>query len=54
MAALLTAIGDIFGKVISLVGDVATAITGNPLLLLYALIPLSMIAIGAFKRLLNN
>lgn len=53
ISSLMTTITEVFTAVISMVSSVGTAVVNNPLLLLYALIPLSMIAIGVFKRLLN-
>lgn len=55
MAALLTAAGDVFTSAIGWVGDVATAITGQPVLLLFCVaVPLCGIGVGMFKRLLSS
>lgn len=53
IATLLSSVGDIFTAAIGWVGDVAGAITGNPLLLLFCVLPLIGIGVGLFKRLLN-
>ena len=61
MAGILSTVGDIFGAAIGWAGDVAEVITAtteagkleNPLLLLFAALPLCGIGIGFFKRLIN-
>ena len=54
MSTLLTAVTDVFTEVIDMVGDVATTITGTPVLLLFCVaVPLCGIAVGMFKRLLS-
>lgn len=53
MAALITAIGDIFTAAIGWVSDVATAVTAQPTLLLWFLIPLVGLGVGMFKRLVR-
>ena len=60
MAAILESIGLIFTSAIGWVGDVAAVITSategvldNPILLLFAVIPLVGLGIGMFKRLIN-
>lgn len=53
MATYLTAIGDIVTAAVGWMGDAATAITGNPLALLFILIPLMGVGIGLFKRIIN-
>lgn len=55
MAALLTTITTIFNSIVSWVGSVITMITaeGNELLLLFIVLPVSLIAIGVVKRLLR-
>ncbi len=49
----LGTVGEIFGEAISWMGDVATAIAGNPILLVFCALPLVGLGIGIFKRLLN-
>lgn len=53
ITSILSTLGEIFTAAIGYVGDVAEAITGQPLLLLFVLIPLVGLGIGIFKRLLN-
>lgn len=53
LASVLSSIGDVFGAAIDMVGDVASTIAGQPMLLLYALIPICGIGVGMFKRLLH-
>lgn len=50
---LISNVGIIFEEAISWVGNVATTIGENPLLLLFTLIPLVGLGVGMFKRLLN-
>ena len=55
MDAILTAVGDVFTFAIGNVGDVATTISGHPLLLLGCVgVPLSGIGVGMFGRLLRS
>jgi hypothetical protein len=66
MGSLLTAVGDVFTSVMSMVGTVATNIAGfttgesgttfnNPVLLLFCVaIPLCGLGVGMFKRLLSS
>ncbi len=55
IATLMTSIGSVFTTVIGWVGDVASEIAGQPILLLACVaIPLSGIAVGMFKRLLSS
>ena len=53
MSAILSDVGLIFNAAIDMVGDVGATITGQPLLLLFAALPLCGIGIGFFKRLIN-
>ena len=54
IATLLTSVGSVFTKVIGWVGDVASTIAGEPILLLACVgIPLCGLGIGMFKRLLS-
>lgn len=53
MTAIITALTEVFTAVIGYVGTVATTITGQPLLLLFCLIPLIGLGVGLFRRLLN-
>ena len=53
-ATLLTSVGSVFTKVIGWVGDVASTIAGEPILLLACVgIPLCGLGVGMFKRLLS-
>jgi len=51
MAALITSIGGVSTFVIDLVGDVATVITAQPLLLIPFAVGLIATGVGLFKRL---
>ena len=55
MSAIVTAVGDIFTWAIGCVSSVATTITasGNEVLLFFALIPVCMIGVDIFRRLIN-
>ena len=54
VATLLTSVGSVFTKVISWVGDVASTIADQPILLLACVgIPLCGLGVGMFKRLLS-
>lgn len=54
VATLLTSVGSVFTKVIGWVGDVASTIAGEPILLLACVgIPLCGLGVGMFKRLLS-
>ena len=54
MATLIAAVGDVFEAAIGWVGQVASTIAGQPILLLACVgIPLCGLGIGMFKRLLS-
>lgn len=54
IGTLLTSVGSVFTKAISWVGEVASTIADEPILLLACVgIPLCGIGIGMFKRLLS-
>lgn len=54
VASLMTSIGSVFTTVIGWVGNVASEIAGEPILLLCCVgIPLCGIGVGMFKRLLS-
>lgn len=53
ITAIISALTEVFTAVIGYVGTVATTITGQPLLLLFVLIPLIGLGVGLFRRLLN-
>lgn len=53
MAELLTQISSIFTTFIGQVATVASTIAGSPLLLLAVSLPVAMLAIGIFKRLIT-
>jgi len=55
MTELLTAVGSVFSEAIGWVGDVATTITGTPVLLMFCVaVPLCGLGVGMFKRLLST
>ena len=55
IATLMSNAGEVFTSAIGWVGDVAEAITGNPVLLLFCIgVPLCGIGVGMFKRLLSS
>lgn len=62
MAALLSAVGEVFTSAIGWVGTVGTEIAGftegkadNPMLLLFCVaVPLCGLGVGMFKRLLSS
>ena len=53
MADLLGYVSSVFTSAIGMVGTVATTIGENPLLLVYAILPLCGIGVGFFKRLIS-
>ena len=53
VSSLLTDVTSVFTSAIGMVGRVATTITGNPLLLVFAILPLCGIGVGFFKRLIS-
>lgn len=53
ITSILTDVGSIFSTAIGWVGDVASTITGNPLLMVFCIIPLVGLGVGLFKRLLS-
>lgn len=54
MATLIAAVGDVFTAAIGWVGEVASTIAGEPILLLACVgIPLCGLGVGLFKRLLS-
>jgi len=53
IATVLTGVGNIVTSGIEWVGDYASAIVGNPLLLLFASLPLVGLGIGLIKRLVR-
>ena len=53
MEAMLTNVTQIFTAVSGMVGDVAETIVANPILLMFALIPVVGLGVGLFKRLIN-
>lgn len=54
MSTILTEVGLVFTQAISWVGDVAGTITGEPLLLIFCVLPLVGIGVSMFKNLLGN
>lgn len=53
MEVLLENVGSIFTTAIGWVGTVATTITSNPILLVFAILPLIGLGVGLFKRLIG-
>lgn len=53
METLLSTITNILASIINWVGSVITMITSNPLILLFVIIGVALIAIGVVKRLLR-
>lgn len=53
LTQIISALTEIFTAVIGYVSTVATTITGQPLLLIFVLIPIIGLGVGLFKRLLN-
>lgn len=53
IATLLTSIGSIVTAAVSWMQSAATAISGNPLALMFILLPLMGVGIGLFRRILN-
>lgn len=53
MTELLSNVTSVFTSAIGMVGTVATTIGENPLLLVYAIVPLCGIGVGFFKRLIS-
>ena len=53
MSAILTDIGSIVTSAITWMTSFATFVTGNPLVLVFVLIPLVGLGIGLFRRLLS-
>ena len=55
MTELLTSVGSVFTQAIGWTGEVATTITGTPVLLLFCVaVPLCGLGVGMFKRLLSS
>lgn len=53
MANLISNVGQVFTGAIGWVGDVATTVTDNPILLIFCILPLVGIGVGLFRRLLS-
>lgn len=54
MAALITAIGDVFTAAIGWVGTVGTTVAADPILLLTVVgLPVCGLGVGMFKRLMS-
>lgn len=53
MDAILNSVTSIFTEAIGWVGTVGTTIVEQPILLLYAAVPLVGLGVGLFKRLIN-
>lgn len=53
MDAILSSVGQIFTQAVTWVSSVADVIVEEPILLLFAVIPLVGLGVGMFKRLIN-
>ena len=53
ISTILDSVGDIFAAAIGWVGNVATTIVENPILLVFTVIPLVGLGVGLFRRLLS-
>lgn len=53
LSSILTDIGSMFTSAIGWVGNVATTVAGQPLLLVWFLLPLIGLGVGLFKRLVS-
>ena len=54
MEAILTDVGTVFNSAVGWVGEVATTIAGEPVLMLFCVaVPLVGLGVGLFKRLLS-
>lgn len=53
LAQILTQLGDIFEAVIGWTVDVGTTVVSSPFLMVLIGIPVSLVAIGVFRRLIN-
>lgn len=53
LATILDNVGDVFEAAIGWVGTVAQTIADNPILLIFAIIPLIGLGVGLFRRLIN-
>lgn len=53
MDAILASAGSMVTEALSWVGEVVTTITGNPLLLMFVVLPLIGLGVGLVKRIIN-
>lgn len=53
VATLVDDAGNIVTTALGWVGNVVTTVTGNPLILLFVILPLVGLGIGLFRRLIN-
>lgn len=53
MASIIADIGSLFTAAMGWAQTVASTVAGNPLLLIFVLVPLVGLGIGIFRRLLN-
>lgn len=53
ISTILTSVGDVFNAAIGWVGSVASTVTSEPILLMFAVVPAVGLGVGLFKRLLN-
>lgn len=54
VSTITTAAGSVFDAAIEWVGDVATAIVGQPLLMVFVCLPLVGLGVGLFRRLIHT
>lgn len=53
LAEIVAQVGSVFTAGIGWVSDVASTVVGNPIILLFCVIPLVGLGVGLFKRLIN-
>lgn len=53
ISSLIGSAGDIVTGALGWVGNVVNTVTGNPLLLLFIILPLVGLGIGLFRRIIN-
>ena len=53
VSTILNSVGSVFTSAVEWVGDVATTVAGNPILLVFCVLPLVGLGVGLFKRLLS-
>lgn len=53
MEAILSSAGDMVTEALSWIGEVVTTITGNPLLLMFTVLPLIGLGVGLVRRIIR-